>query len=60
MRDHSDWTFAQFLEEIFHLSEIIEIPGVAAQKADLIKEMWGKFPNECKALGLTDGLKNSG
>ena len=54
-----DWTFAQYIEQIFHLSEIAEIPEIAAQRADLIKEVWQKFPNECKALGLTDGLKNN-
>lgn len=56
MRDHSNWTFADFLEEIFLLSETIEVPEIRAQHNEMIKEMWAKFPEECKALGLTDGL----
>lgn len=57
MQDLNNWTFSQFLEEIIHLSEISEIPEISKQRGDLIKEMWNKFPDECKALGLTDGLK---
>lgn len=54
-----NWTFAQYIEEIIDLSEIIEIPGVAQKRAELIREVWEKFPSECEALGLTDGLKNN-
>lgn len=50
-------TFKTYLEQIFSLSEIIEVPGIKEQHNNLIKEMWHKFPVECAALGLTDGLK---
>ena len=51
------WTFNRYMEEVFHLSEIDEIPGIAQARDELIKEMWKKFPSECKSVGLTDGLE---
>jgi len=51
-------TFEQYLQEIFHLSEIREIPGVKTAIEALIKAMWEKYPKECEAIGLRDGLKN--
>ncbi len=53
------WTFVDFIEEIISLSEITEVPGIEEQRSDLIKEAWRRFPEECKALGLTDGLKEA-
>jgi len=53
----NSWSFSQYLEEIITLSEIVEIPGIEESRAVLITEMWGKFPNECVAIGLTDGVK---
>jgi hypothetical protein len=52
------WSFSTYLEEIFLLSEIAEIPGIKTKTAELIREMWVKFPTECEAIGLRDGLKN--
>jgi hypothetical protein len=52
-----DWTFASYIEEIVMLSEIIEIPGMKAKRDELIREVWGKYPNECEALGLRDGVQ---
>lgn len=52
-------TFEDFLEEIIYQSEITEIPGVTEARADLIKEMWQRWPDKCKAIGLTDGLKEN-
>jgi len=54
-----NWSFSTYIEEIFALSEINEIPGIKQKIAELIREVWGKFPNECKDLGLRDGLKKS-
>jgi hypothetical protein len=50
------WNFSAFIEEIIDLSEIIEVPGIKEKRANLIKEVWKRFPVECKQLGLTDGL----
>jgi hypothetical protein len=50
-------TFEQYLQEIFDLSEISEIPGVKTAIDALIKSMWEKYPEKCKEIGLTDGLK---
>ena len=48
-----DWGFREFIEQIFALSEIVEVPGIQEARTELIKEVWQKFPAECKALGLT-------
>jgi hypothetical protein len=49
-----NWTFSDYLNQIFMLSEIAEIPGVEADRSALIDEMWARYPTECKAIGLTD------
>lgn len=49
------WVFADYIEEIFMISEIIEIPGMEAKRVDLIREVWDRFPTECEDLGLRDG-----
>ena len=48
------WDFDRYLNDIIHLSEIEEIPGIKEARKALISEMWDKFPNDCKALGLRD------
>ena len=48
-----DWGFREYIEQIFALSEIQEVPGIQEARTELIKEVWQKFPAECKALGLT-------
>lgn len=53
------WDFRRFLEEVFHLSEITEVPGIAEARNKLIQEMWKRFPAECRAIGLTDGVKEA-
>jgi len=53
----NDWTFERYLDEIIHLSEISEIPGVQSARETLIKEMWDRYPQDCKAVGLRDGVK---
>ena len=55
-RMRNSWSFSQYMEEIMTLNEIAEIPGIEESRAALITEMWGKFPNECVAIGLTDGV----
>lgn len=50
-----DWTFAQFLDEIIYLSEILEVPGIKEARLALIAEMWKRFPVSCRAVGLSDG-----
>ena len=54
-----NWSFSTYIEEILDLSQISEIPGIKAKIAELIREVWSKFPNECKDLGLRDGLEKS-
>ena len=54
-----NWSFSAYIEEIFALSEINEIHGIKQKIAELIREVWSKFPNECKDLGLRDGLEKS-
>jgi hypothetical protein len=53
----TDWTFAQYIEEIVMISEIIEIPGMKQKRDDLIKEVWERYPVQCEELGLRDGVK---
>lgn len=53
----TEWTFEHYIETIIHLSEISEVPGIEDQRAHLLKEVWQFYPNECKALGLTNGVK---
>jgi hypothetical protein len=53
----SHWTFVDFIEEVIYLSEITEVPGIQGRRSDLLQEVWRRFPDECKALGLTDGLR---
>lgn len=59
MTSKDNWTFSKFIEEIISLSAIQEVPGIEQTRAALIKEVWRRFPQECHALGLTDGLKES-
>ena len=54
----SKWTFSTYMEQIIHLSEIDYMAAIRELRDELIKEMWDKYPVECKAVGLTDGLKN--
>lgn len=53
----SRWTFTDFIDEVIFLSEIVEVPGIQDRRSDLLLEVWKRFPSECKALGLTDGLR---
>lgn len=57
MRNKETWSFEDFIEQIFALSAINEVPGIAEARKALIAEVWQKFPAECKALGLKDGAK---
>lgn len=49
-----DWSFANYIEEIVLISEIIEIPGMKQKRDELIAEVWDRFPGECEDLGLRD------
>lgn len=53
----NDWTFSEYIEEIIMLSEIAEFPGIAQQRALMLREVWQKFPVECEGLGLRDGVQ---
>lgn len=55
--DRTAWDFSSYIEEIISLSAITEVPGIEEQRAALIKEVWSRFPSDCVALGLTDGVK---
>lgn len=48
----NDWKFGDYIEEIVLLCEIAEIPGMAQKRAQLISEVWQRFPTECEELGL--------
>ena len=54
MKNRDHWTFNDYVEQVFNLSAIGELPGIELARAALIKEMWTLYPVECKALGLTD------
>lgn len=54
MHSKDRWDFRRFMEEVFHLSEIDEVPGIHEARIELIAEMWKRFPQECEAIGLTD------
>jgi len=54
MSSKDRWDFRRFMEEVFHLSEIDEVPGIRQARNELIAEMWKRFPMECEAVGLTD------
>jgi len=47
-----DWGFKDYIEQLYALSEIIEVPGIQEAREVLIKELFQKFPVECEALGL--------
>lgn len=53
----SHWTFTDFIEEVIALSEIVEEQGVQETRSQLLQEVWRRFPSECKALGLKDGVR---
>jgi len=57
MERMSTWSFSDFIEEIILLSEITEVPGVEQDRSSLLREVWRRFPSECQAMGLTDGLR---
>lgn len=57
MERMSTWSFSDFIEEIILLSEISEVPGVDETRSRLLQEVWRRFPSECQAMGLTDGLR---
>jgi hypothetical protein len=57
MERMSTWSFSDFIEEIILLSEITEVPGVDETRSRLLQEAWRRFPSECQAMGLTDGLR---
>lgn len=57
MERMSTWSFSDFIEEIILLSEISEVPGVDETRSRLLREVWRRFPSECQAMGLTDGLR---
>ena len=48
------WSFDKFLDEIIHLSEIDEIPGIPEIRQKLLRLMWEKYPKECRDMGLRD------
>lgn len=54
MYSKDKWDFRRFMEEVFSLSEIDEVPGIRQARNELIAEMWRRFPMECEAVGLTD------
>jgi hypothetical protein len=53
----STWTFSDFIEEIISLSETMELPGAQETRSSLLLEVWRRYPAECEAMGLTDGLR---
>jgi hypothetical protein len=57
MERMSTWSFSDFIEEIILLSEITEVPGVEQARSRLLLEVWRRYPSECQAMGLTDGLR---
>ena len=57
IRKTDHWTFQDFIEEIIYLSEISEVPGVSEGRSRLLQEVWRRFPDQCEALGLKDGLR---
>jgi hypothetical protein len=42
----NNWKIADYINELIHLDEISEIPGVSETIQVIIKEMWAKFPQE--------------
>lgn len=54
MNSKDRWDFRRFMEEVFSLSEIDEVPGIRQARNELIAEMWKRFPLECETVGLTD------
>lgn len=54
MYSKDKWNFTRYMEEIIHLSEITEVPGIRQARNELIAEMWRRFPELCQSIGLTD------
>lgn len=50
----TDWKFADYIEELFLISEIIVIPGMRDKYNELKSEVWDRFPQECEDIGLLD------
>jgi hypothetical protein len=42
----NNWKIADYINELIHLDEISEIPGVSETIQVILKEMWGKFSQE--------------
>jgi len=52
------WTFSDFLNELIHLDEISEIPGVNEKRQNIIDQMWEFFPQESVEIGLIKKVKS--
>ena len=50
---YDTWKFADFIEEIIYICEIIEVPGMKAKREVMLTETWKRFPKESEELGLT-------
>lgn len=45
-------TFADYMEELICIAEILEVPGMKAKLDETLREVWQKFPKECEDLGV--------
>lgn len=44
----NNWKIADYINELIHLDEISEIPGISDIIQVMLKEMWVKFPRDCE------------
>lgn len=47
-----DWSFADYMEELICIAEVLEVPGMKAKLDETLREVWQKFPKECEDLGV--------
>ena len=46
--NRTNWKIFDYINELIHLAEILEVPGAAETIQDILREMWTKFPKECE------------
>jgi hypothetical protein len=46
--NRTSWKIGNYINELIHLAEILEVPGAAETIQVMLREMWTKFPKECE------------
>jgi hypothetical protein len=46
--NRTNWKIFDYINELIHLAEILEVPGAAETIQVMLREMWTKFPKDCE------------